>query len=194
LKSGESGGRSSSRAPTASIASRTPVTLCAPRLSRMRGCPGCEVVQADCVASPQGWHQRLGPIGAEPLPRHGSVQEGGRAQPARAQSGDDGESCPVAVRKRDAAAFTARSPTIATGHAGCRAGLVEKHQPVWIQIELACKPVLARGSHILPVLLSRVCGPFWRVMAWRAKNRDRLLVLTFTFCSCKASRSSRRKI
>jgi hypothetical protein len=100
----------------------------------------------------------------------------------------------VAVRKRDAAAFTARSPTLATGQAGCRAGLVEKHQPVWIQIELACKPVLARGSHILPVLLSRVCGSFWRVMAWRAKNRDRLLVLTFPLCSCKASRSSRRTI
>jgi hypothetical protein len=74
------------------------VTLCA------------EVVQDDCVASPQGWPQRLGPIGAEPLPRHGSVQEGGRAPPARAQGGDDGESCPGAVRKRDAAAFTGARP------------------------------------------------------------------------------------
>lgn len=35
---------------------------------------------------------------------------------------------------------------------------------------------------------------FLRVMAWRAKNRDRLLGLTFPLGSCKASRRSRRTI
>jgi hypothetical protein len=59
---------------------------------------------------------------------------------------------------------------------------------------LACKPGLAGRSYVLPLLLSRVRRPFLRLMRWRAKKRERLLVLIPIPRACSASRNSRRKI
>ena len=67
-------------------------------------------------------------------------------------------------RHRDAAALTARGPAVAAGHAGGRGGLVQKHEPVRIQIELVSKPILAGCLYVFPLLLSRVRRPFLRVM------------------------------
>lgn len=59
-----------------------------------------------------------------------------------------------------------------------------------IEVELTLEPRLARLRYVLTVLLGGVERPFLRVMRWRARKRDRLLVLEVTPCSAKASRSS----
>lgn len=55
------------------------------------------------------------------------------------------------------------------------------------------EPRLTRRLHFGPLLLSRVQRPFLRVIPWRAKKRDRPLVLVCTHCSARASRNARRK-
>ena len=50
-------------------------------------------------------------------------------------------------------------------------GLVDEHQPVRIEIELALEPVLAPLQDVGAVLLGGVRRLFLRVIPWRAKKR-----------------------
>jgi hypothetical protein len=67
-------------------------------------------------------------------------------------------------RHSDPAAFTTRSPPVATHHFRVGRGLVEEHEPVWIEIELTFELGKARRLHVLPILLGGVTGVFSRVM------------------------------
>jgi hypothetical protein len=60
---------------------------------------------------------------------------------------------------------------MAAGHVGCGPRLVDEHEPLWLQVELAVGPRAALPQDVGPVLLDRVAGLFLRVMPWRAKKR-----------------------
>ena len=98
----------------------------------------------------------------------------------------------MAVRNCDTAALPARRPPVAPHHVGGGCGLVQEHDAVRIEVELALEPPLARLHHVWAVLLSRVERPFLRLMPWRLKKRDSPLKLTVAPCSCKVARTSRR--
>jgi len=80
-----------------------------------------------------------------------------------------------ALRHAHPAALATWSAPVAASHGGGGCGLIDEHEAVWVEVELALKPRLARGSHIRPVLLGRVARAFFREMAWRLKKRERLL-------------------
>ena len=83
-------------------------------------------------------------------------------------------------RRGDPAALAARCPAVASNHAGVGRRLVQEHETIRIKRGLRLKPSFTRGSYVFSLLLSCVQRPFLRVIRWRAKKRDRLLVLTAT--------------
>jgi hypothetical protein len=80
------------------------------------------------------------------------------------------------------AARPAERSSVATDHAGGGRRLVQEHEAVGVEIGHGVEPGLAVGPHVRALLLSRVESPFLRVIPWRAKNRDRPLVLVCTPC------------
>lgn len=68
----------------------------------------------------------------------------------------------MAERHRDPAAFSARRPPITACHLRVRGGLVEEHEPVRAEIEVALEPGQTRCLHVLPFLLGGVAGVFSR--------------------------------
>jgi hypothetical protein len=63
-----------------------------------------------------------------------------------------------------------RAAPTGAGHVGFGPGLVDEHQPLWIEVDLAVEPVLPTRQDIGAVLLDRVPGLFLRVRPWRRKN------------------------
>ncbi len=100
----------------------------------------------------------------------------------------------MALRYRDATALAARGAGVAAHHVGGCGGLVDEDQTLGIEVGLAFEPGQSRRLHVRPVLLGGVKRPFLRVIPWRAKNRDRPLVLVCTPRSPSRSRNSRKKI
>ena len=86
----------------------------------------------------------------------------------------------MAVRHAGAAAFAARRPTIPARHLGGQASLVDEHQSLGVEIELAIEPGLAPPHKVRPVLLARVGRLFLRVIRCRAKNRHSVAMLVLT--------------
>jgi hypothetical protein len=162
LKSGEYGGRKRSVAPVAVTASRTALPLWAGRLSRITISPG----------------RNVGSVGEEPLGRHRAVEHhrcGHAAEPERA---DEGSRLPVAVRDRRPQPFSARRSPMQARHLGAGAGLVDEHQRVRVEIELALEPRLASAQDVRPILLGRVPGLFLSVIRRRWKKRHKPATLT----------------
>src|SRR5919205_3607723 len=117
-----------------------------------------------------------------------------KASPMGLKSGEqarcDGGGFPMTPRHGHSAALAARSAPVAARHGGGGRGLIDEHEAVWVEVELALKPRLARCPHIRPALLGRVARAFVREMPWRLKKPERLLWATRTPCSAKAARSS----
>ena len=63
---------------------------------------------------------------------------------------------------RGAAARTAPGATIAPGHLGRGAGLIDEHQALGIEIGLRLEPGLPAAGDVRPLLLAGVCGFFER--------------------------------
>lgn len=53
---------------------------------------------------------------------------------------------------------------MAARHVGRRPGLLDEHQPLGVEVELAIEPVLARTQDVGAILLDRVPGLFLRVI------------------------------
>lgn len=68
------------------------------------------------------------------------------------------------------AALAARSAAIGPCHLRAGAGLVDEEEPRWIQRILPGEEGLPSDLYVVPLLLGRVAGLFFRVMAWRTKN------------------------
>lgn len=77
----------------------------------------------------------------------------------------------MAMRCAGPQPFTSRCPTVGANHVGLRPGLIDEDKLGRIEIELPLEPVLPLLQNVWPVLLGRVEGLFFRVMAWRAKKR-----------------------
>jgi hypothetical protein len=71
----------------------------------------------------------------------------------------------VAVRDRRPASLTPWRPSAQSRHPGRGSGLINEHQPVGIEIELALEPEPPRNQQVFALLFGRVCGLFLNVMA-----------------------------
>jgi len=87
---------------------------------------------------------------------------------------------------------TSGRPAITPGHVGRGPSLVDEHEPLGIEIQLALKPGLASLADIRPVLLGRVRGLFLRVILWRRQKRQSALTLTCAPFSAKCAFNSGR--
>lgn len=86
--------------------------------------------------------------------------------------------------------LTASATVMPTCHVGAGSGLVDKHQSVGIEVELALEPGPALAQDVGPLLLGGVCGLFLRVMLWRSKNRQTAETLITVPRAASASRVS----
>jgi hypothetical protein len=76
----------------------------------------------------------------------------------------------MTVRDGGAQALTARCPAMKPRHFGAGAGLVDEHQALRIEVELAFEPCLASPQDVGTVLLRGMPGIFFTVILRRAKN------------------------
>ena len=106
------------------IACLTALALWLARLSRMTMPPGLRVETSCC--STQAWKQRLlmGPSKTQ------------RAQPVRAQGGQEGHGAPVAMGGVAFEALALLRPAPQRGHVGLDPGLVHEDQPVRVEVAL----------------------------------------------------------
>ena len=70
--------------------------------------------------------------------------------------------------------------TVAAGHVGRCPGLVDEHQPLGIEVELAVEPCLPLAQDVGTVLLDRVPDLFLRVIPCLAKKRCSVEIATVT--------------
>ncbi|KNY19411.1 hypothetical protein AKJ13_27900 [Methylobacterium sp. ARG-1] len=155
---------------------------------------GLQVVEDHGVAGLQHWDEGVGDVAAEALAVRGAIHEAERAQALGAQCRGDGRGLVMPLRHEHTAAFAAARASVAASHVGGGRGLVEEHQRVGVEIGHGLEPGLALGFHIRAHLLSRVDSPLLRLMPWRARKRDRPLVLVVTPRAARASRHARKKI
>jgi hypothetical protein len=99
------------------------------------------------------------------------VQHHWRDHAGHAQAGHQRGRFAVAVREAHAQPLAPRAAAMAAGHVGGGPRLVDEHEALGVEIELAVEPALALLQDIGPVLLDRVPGFFLRVIPCRAKNR-----------------------
>src|SRR3954463_2627761 len=151
-----------------------------------------QVVQDHDIAQPQGGHEDLLNIGLERRAVDRPIEHEGRHKAARAQPGHKGGCLPAPVRDTDPKASSPRSPPVAPGHGGGSPGLVEEHQPLGIEVELALEPGRASLADIRAVLLGRVRGLFLRVIWCRRQKRQSALTLTRAPFSAKRAFNSGR--
>ena len=103
---------------------------------------GGQVVEDHDVALPQRWAKGLLDIREEPGLGHGPVEHQGGSHAGQPERSREGRGLPVAVRHAGSEALTARGATAKPGHLGAGAGLVDEHQPLRIEVELALEPGL----------------------------------------------------
>jgi hypothetical protein len=123
-----------------------------------------EVVHNDDVVRLQLRHQHLGYIGLEPVAVDGAIKHHRCDHAAHAQTGDQRRGLAVTVREAHPQALALGTAAMAAGHVGGRPGLVDKHEALRLQIELAVEPVSALSQDVGTVLLDRVPGLFLRVI------------------------------
>ena len=71
----------------------------------------------------------------------------------------------MAVRNADAQALAAAAAAVGSGHVGGRPGLVDEHETLGVEIELAFEPRLAALQDVRPILFAGARSLFLRVMA-----------------------------
>jgi len=85
---------------------------------------------------------------------------------------------------------TARRSSIAPGHVGGSPSLIDEHEPLGIEIELALEPRLASLADVRPVLLGGMRRLFLRVIWCRRQKRQSALTLTCAPFSAKCAFNS----
>lgn len=130
-----------------------------------------EVVHDDEVAWAQFPHEHLLDIGLEGIPVDGAVEHEGRDEALERQRANKSRRHPVAVGQSDPEPFASGTSAMASRHVGGSPSLVDEHEAVRVEIELALKPVPATSQDVGTILLRGMGGLFLRVMPWRAKKR-----------------------
>ena len=116
-------------------------------------------------------YQHLRHIGLEPVAVDRSIEDHRRDHAGHPQSGNQRRRLAVTMGEAHPQTLTSGAPSVAAGHVGSRPCLVDKHQALRLQIELASKPVLSLPQDIRSVLLDGMSCLFLRVMSWRTKKR-----------------------
>ena len=96
----------------------------------------------------------------------------------------------MAVRDSGAQSLTARCPATGAGHVGRGPGLVDEHQAIRIEVELALEPFPAARQDVGALLFGCVRRLFFSVIRRRTKNRQSEAMLTCTPASASSARSS----
>src|SRR4051794_4350896 len=81
---------------------------------------------------------------------------------------------------------------VVPGHGGGSPGLIDEHQPLGIEVELALEPGRAPLANIRPVLLGGMRRLFLRVIWCRRQKRQSALTLTWAPFSAKRAFNSGR--
>src|SRR3954452_2345889 len=96
------------------------------------------------------------------------------------------------VRHADPQTSPTRGPSVAPGHVGRSPGLIDEHQPLGIEVELALEPGLAPLANVGTILLGGMRRLFLRVILCRRQKRQSALTLTKAPCSAKRALNSGR--
>jgi len=149
------------------LADRARRRICQSAALRRLGADGAGVVGlvGEQDAARKLWNENLFHIGLE---RHGvdrAVGYHGCDHAGGSQAGDEGGRLPVAMRHAEPQAFPAPATALAARHVGGSPGLVDEDEPLRVQVQLAVEPGLALFQDIGAVLLGRVRGLFFQVMA-----------------------------
>ena len=123
-----------------------------------------QVVHDDDVTGPQFRYQHLADIGLEPVAVDRAIEHHRRNYAGRAQTGHQRGRLAMAVREAHPQALALGAAAMAAGHVGRGPGLVDEHEPLGIEIELAIEPVVPLLQDVGPVLLDCMASPFLRVM------------------------------
>ena len=92
-----------------------------------------EIVHHDDVARPQHTNELLFDIGAEALAVDRPIEHARRSESVTAERAQEGQRSPVAVRRKAAQPLALGAPAAQRGHVGLDPGLVDEHQPAWIE-------------------------------------------------------------
>ena len=76
------------------------------------------------------------------------VEDARGSQPIAAQRAEEGQRAPVAVRGEATQALAAGSPSAQRCHVGLDPGLVDEHQPPWIETGLQGPPALSATGDV----------------------------------------------
>ena len=101
-----------------------------------------EIVHDDDVAGLEHRHELLLDIGAEALTVDRPIEDARRRQPVVAQSAEESQRAPVAMRGEAAQALASRPPAVERCHVGLDPGLVDEDQPPRVETGLNRPPSL----------------------------------------------------
>jgi hypothetical protein len=59
----------------------------------------------------------------------------------------------MTVRKAHSQPLTLEASSMSAGHIGCRPGLVDEYEPLWVEIELVLEPALSLFQDVRTALL-----------------------------------------
>jgi len=123
-----------------------------------------QVVHDHDVSEAEFGHEHLVDIGVECVAVDRPVEHHRCDHACAAQAGDEGGGLPVPVRYASAQTFAASAAAVPTSHVGGGPCLVDEHQSLRVEIELAFKPVPAAAQDVRTVLLAGMGGLFLRVI------------------------------
>jgi hypothetical protein len=83
-----------------------------------------------------------------------AVEHERRDHAACGRAGDEGRRFSMAVRNAEAKALAAAAAAVGSGHVGFRPGLVDEHETLRVEIELAFEPRLAALQDVRPILFA----------------------------------------
>lgn len=149
-----------SDAPSASMAARTPAPLWLARF-----------IHHHDVARAQLRDQDLLDIILEELAVDRPVEDHRRDHAAVAQPGDKGGGLPMFVWDGHTQPLSATGSAVGARHLRRGRGLVDEHEPVWIEVDLAFEPLVASAQDVRAILLRGMTRLFLRVMQRRWKKR-----------------------
>ena len=112
-----------------------------------------KIVHDDDVAVPQGRDQNLLDVEKEGFAVDRPLEEPRSGNAIVAQSGHEGHGLPAAVRHLGVEALAARCPAPQRCHIGLGPGLVDEHQPSWIDPILILGPLRPPTGDIGAILL-----------------------------------------
>lgn len=114
-----------------------------------------EIVEDDDIALFQGRHERLLYTIGEDVAIDRSVEDQRRNDMVVAQSGQEGQRLPMAMRHLVDQRLASRAPAVGAGHVGFDPGLVDEDQAGRIKPMLVASPSGAEPGDPVPILLAR---------------------------------------